>query len=469
MPSTVPPKKDATSSCEDSIVIAAFLVLVPFVVLLRFAESGDAPLKTAAWYGALTGAAISAVQLRWIPSALQHYTALAIPGFIAALIILAALWAVVGVVTVYLWRRQPKLPRWLVFAAVWTALEWTRSHLGGMSFPWLGLGTMLSGRPVLIQAAEVVGSRGLTFLLASANVLIADLIMDRRQRLIKGIALSSGVALVIGYGFLRIGQLRMDSIAVVGVVATGIPFNATAGELEEARDSILVWTERLAGQGVVVVTGPEASVPGVTGAGEFDTVLQRIAREAGVPVLAGDLQPVAGDSGVLFNAMTWFAPEARGDTVYRKRRLVPLVESSGTRRGTTAPLLSTSGGKAGVLICFESVFENLPREYRLAGADLLINTTNDAWGEGTSGPLQHALHLPLRAVETRTAIIRVSNRGVSFAVDPLGRIIEVHEKPGPYVMQVPLSNTVPPYVRWGDWVGVGSVIFAAAALLVSRK
>ncbi|MGH7658627.1 MAG: hypothetical protein ACREL6_10375, partial [Gemmatimonadales bacterium] len=85
-----------------NIVIAAFVALVPFVILLRLAASGDVPLGAAALYGALAGTVSSAVELRWIPAALEHYTRLALPGYAAALIVMAALWGVVGLVVVYL-------------------------------------------------------------------------------------------------------------------------------------------------------------------------------------------------------------------------------------------------------------------------------------------------------------------------------------------------------------------------------
>ncbi|MGH7656698.1 MAG: apolipoprotein N-acyltransferase, partial [Gemmatimonadales bacterium] len=283
------------------------------------------------------------------------------------------------------------------------------------------------------------------------------------------VALSAGAGILVGYGLLRMGRLPMATAAEVGVVATGIPFDATQEAIQEARDSALSWTADLAGRGVVAIVGPEAPAPGVSEVRATDSARARIARESGVPILAGALQPVPGEPGAMFNAMLWFAPLPEEDTVYRKRRLVPLVEGSGTREGSAAPLLATRSGQLGVLICFESVFEDMARTYRRAGAGILINATNDAWGEGTSGPAQHALHLALRAVETRAAVIRVSNRGVSFAVDPLGRVIEVHERPGAYVMRVPLSDTVPPYVRWGDWVGMGSVILVAGGVVVSGR
>src|SRR5438046_9159318 len=73
------------------------------------------------------------------------------------------------------------------------------------------------------------------------------------------------------------------------------------------------------------------------------------------------------------------------------------------------------------MICYESASEDLARGYRRSGADFLVNITNDAWYGRTAGPYQHATHLVMRAIETRTGIARAANDGISEVVDPLGR------------------------------------------------
>src|SRR5207302_10380337 len=76
----------------------------------------------------------------------------------------------------------------------------------------------------------------------------------------------------------------------------------------------------------------------------------------------------------------------------------------------------------GVVICYEGIFPELVRRFVRSGARVMVNMTNDAWFGHTEGPLQHLAMYPLRAVEHRTAVVRVANTGVSAFITPKGRI-----------------------------------------------
>lgn len=76
----------------------------------------------------------------------------------------------------------------------------------------------------------------------------------------------------------------------------------------------------------------------------------------------------------------------------------------------------------GALICYEAIFAGLAQDRVSQGANLLVNTSNDAWFGDTSAPLQH-LHLAaLRAIEQGRWMVRGTNTGISAFIDPLGRI-----------------------------------------------
>ena len=72
------------------------------------------------------------------------------------------------------------------------------------------------------------------------------------------------------------------------------------------------------------------------------------------------------------------------------------------------------------LICYEILFSGDLGD--TAGAQFLLNVTNDAWFDGSIGPAQHAHHARVRAVEEGMSLIRSANSGLTFATDPLGRV-----------------------------------------------
>jgi apolipoprotein N-acyltransferase len=62
------------------------------------------------------------------------------------------------------------------------------------------------------------------------------------------------------------------------------------------------------------------------------------------------------------------------------------------------------------------------REFERAGADLIVNLSNDAWFGPTHYAEMHLAHAPFRAVELRRFVVRGTNTGISAVVDPHGRV-----------------------------------------------
>jgi apolipoprotein N-acyltransferase len=132
------------------------------------------------------------------------------------------------------------------------------------------------------------------------------------------------------------------------------------------------------------------------------------------------------------------------------------------------------GWSYGPLICYESLFGGLARRQARNGADILVNVTSDVWfgtpgaGLGAPGLRQHASHMVLRALETRTPVARAANGGFSFILDPLGRVVgaEVGPGGGSVAAVVPLWRGETLFARTGDLVGPASALLALGLLLV---
>lgn len=128
--------------------------------------------------------------------------------------------------------------------------------------------------------------------------------------------------------------------------------------------------------------------------------------------------------------------------------------------------------KAGVMICFESHFPSLSREYANREADVLIEITNDGYLGKTPILRQHLANAVFRAVETNRPVLRVTNVGITAFVNERGEVIEPTEgfTEDARIWTISKSDgrkTI--YVRYGDWFAWLSTFLTFALLFWSYK
>ena len=154
------------------LLVTSFIALVPFIVWLEGLPSTAEGRKQARTGGFFFGLIYYTLVLYWLFVALVFYTWWAVFAFLAPILILSAFmsWVAGGI---HLVRSRFRWPLYLVFPVFWTAREVMGAHVLEFAFPWMQFGDSLSGYPILIGAADLVGSRGLSFWLAAANALIA--------------------------------------------------------------------------------------------------------------------------------------------------------------------------------------------------------------------------------------------------------------------------------------------------------
>ena len=480
----------------------SFFALIPAVLLVRQAaqaRDARAAFKWGWWYGLVANGLV----LYWMIFALWHFTPFSALGYFATIAALGLFTACLFWFVVRLRLVVSAVPLWITFPVAWTALEWFVGHIGDIAFPWLGLGTSLADAPVLVQWADLAGARGVTLWLAWCNVAILEAWLGRRGTwsVVRGAwPVLATVVLALGYGLWREKTVPVHEVGVVALIQPNEGFrekwepgheDAVVGKLLEmsqqamalARPQLIVW--------------PEAAIPGYLFQNpEWDQAISGLARVGHTPILAGGLNADIGAPRPTpyYNAAFFYdsTGDRRTHPVYGKHYLVPIVErvpfvparwlrsvpglgrwSGGFARGKDLPVYETAIGRFGVIICYESAFEDLPRRYRALGADFLVNITNDAWFGRTSAPRQHASHLVLRAIETRMGIARPANSGISEFVDPFGRAYEVSalEEQAVVTGRLRTSDVITLYVRWGDWVGwlsVMSMLGFAVVLVVNR-
>ena len=152
------------------------------------------------------------------------------------------------------------------------------------------------------------------------------------------------------------------------------------------------------------------------------------------------------------------------------RKLLSTADMGDWARGHDYTVFNWSGGTLSVLICFEAIFPDLTREFTRRGSQLLAVVTNDGWFGRLVGAQQHAELAILRTVENGVPMIRSANNGISFIVDPYGRVLKRTSLFVQTILAGPVPRPLTPtlYRRFGDWFMAACMLGLLVGLVVQR-
>jgi apolipoprotein N-acyltransferase len=140
--------------------------------------------------------------------------------------------------------------------------------------------------------------------------------------------------------------------------------------------------------------------------------------------------------------------------------------------GKEFDILNLGDAKAGVMICFESHFPSLSREYANRDADVLVEITNDGYLGNTPVLRQHLANAVFRAIETNRPVLRVTNVGITAYINERGEVIEPTEGYTEDTRTWTISKSDGKktfYVKYGDWVAWLCSIITLVLLFWSVK
>ena len=441
------------------------------------AHRGESPL-----YGFLHGLVFYPVCVPWIDTVMRQYGNLD-PWTSAGIL---GLMAVAGglLCSLFSWGVARASRKSIALACtlapfLWVTLEFIRTHLPYIGFPWNLTGYAAIKSLALLQITTVTGIYGLSFLIAVYGSLVAFAILISTRRAWQLIAISTaGLILIAVAGNYLVPKENPRFTA--HLVQTNFPqsehypadwLQIHAGELDElARISVAAAKENPAGPELIV--WPEVPAPFSLQDPAFAARAVGIAREAGTDFLVGvvDWKQDAQKNWVASNSAVLLDPRGRRIYTYDKIHLVPFGEYVPLRPwltfagrltadisdftpGTVYRVGEIPGGKFGTFICYEAIFPGEVRRFAAAGAQLLITVSNDGWFGRSSAPVQHLMMARVRAVESRRWLLRDTNNGFTASVDPYGRVVAEMptdirgELDAPYDFKSNLSL----YVRLGDW------------------
>jgi apolipoprotein N-acyltransferase len=399
----------------------------------------------------------------------------------------------------------PRLPVWarpVAFASFWVGQEWARSF-GPLAFPWFILAATQVKLLPLLQIVELTGQWGLSFAIALANGLLGEAwLTEKRQRTVWASAAVGVPLLVCALGFpgeisvrTQESKARSDNTMPIVGVAQGSYVKLSSYTMEaqeEVMNLYLDLSRQAVGQGggkTSVVLWPETVVPGYLLDSTFTLpALQDLARSLNVSLIVGTM--AGNEQGEHFN--TAVLVDSAGEVAgrYDKRRIVPIGEFFPLRGllgyfydqygvppydlipGTKPGVVSLPGlrdNKAGIIICYESVFVEGTRDCVREGANWIALITSDLTFGTTAGPIQHADLAAMRAVETRRWIVRAAATGTSQFISPTGEVVADLPLMARDTLTRPITlrNDRTLFVRWGDWFVIVSMVIAVGMVVMA--
>lgn len=473
----------------------AFVFMTPALLAIHAATP-----RRALGLGVITGLVANLGGYYWVIHLLRDFADLSVP--LAALgWVLLSLYqgALVGGVLYLVALGRDRLgvaPIWGL-AVAFPALE--------LAYPLLFpsyIGNALYRISVLTQIVELTGMLGLTVLLSLTSGAVYELVVarlvERRTFAARRLgAAAAALVLALGYGAVRLPQVDAATAAARKIDVALIQTNLGARDKHERREEFIERHQRMSKEALAahpqldLIVWPESA---------FNRAVHRSETNLAATITAGLRVPM------IFGALTFDRRPGEDPEVYNSAMLtgrggevlglfdkvellafgetIPLVDtfpvikkwlprSSTFVRGTTLKHLRSEGTAILPMICYEDIIPAFVRRvWRADGpAAALVNVTNDSWYGDTHEPLIHLALASFRTIETRRAMMRSTNTGISAFIDPAGRIVA---RTGQWtqetlVGQVPViedgSETV--YMRLGDvvgWAALGLVLVGLAAV-----
>jgi apolipoprotein N-acyltransferase len=481
--------------------------LVP--VLLCLAE---VPLSWGIFYGTLTGVLQTMVTNYWLGTfnllTLQFVSVVTLLEYVPFMAVALSV------------LKRAGGAGFLVLPAAWPVFDWLRS-MGFLGYPWGMLGASQYSVIPVIQLASLTGVWGVTFVVTLSNSVIAwygnAFLQRRRAGPAAGTVLAAMIAVTLGWAGARAIQDRAhkfplpSALSTVRLALVQQNDDPRKSDYRGVYDVLRRLTDRaLQSHPDLVVWSETAFVPNIRRWSAEDPsrypyaalVRDFLAYQKGTVrwLLTGndDYSLVTGPGGreerLDYNGSVLFSPQGQRVETYHKIHLVPFTEYFPFKKqlpGIYALLLNFDaylwepGDRRVVFrhprfafatpICFEDVFPNDVRLFVRAGADVILNLSNDYWSLTETEGMQHAANAVFRAVENGRPLVRAAASGLTCLVDTSGRIVarSPFYQEGLLVVDVPLGATrTTLYSTWGDWfpVALGALLlFLLAGGLVRLR
>jgi len=413
------------------------VVIVSPALLLYLHHRAHSP-RESFWLGWLFGLGYFGFGVYWLYHSLHVYgqAPMVLAGALTLLMIVTlAVFIGAGLALHHRLRRRYS-GRWVIgsLPLIWFSLEWFKGWVL-TGFPWLSIGYAHVDSP-LGGFAPLLGVYGIGAISLLMSLGLVQWVESRSAIKLLWLLIPLGLGLLLKpLDWTQTSGKPLDVTIVQGNIAQERKWRME----ERSRIIQTYWRASQAHWDSDLVVWPEVAIPGRSDQLEMLLLkpMQKAIREHGSDLLTGILvTDVSRD--IYYNSMILLG-EHSGQ--YHKRHLVPfgefypfrnllsfmrhyiLIPMSDMQPGPREQaLMSVDGVYLGVSICYEDVFSR-DINLDLPAANILVNTSNDAWFGDSLAPHQHLQIAQMRALETGRPMVRSTNTGQSAFIDYKGEIV----------------------------------------------
>ena len=365
---------------------------------------------------------------------------------------------------------SPGRMRVIYVALFWTAAEWLLGY-GPFAWPTLRLSLAIWKYPFLFGSARFFGQLFVSTVIIAINYLLSAAIFSKTT---KKAVTTSALALFVflsNLSFSAFSPAPGTPDTSVALIQPGINFIDGYTQSQISNKAYELAIEAAIRKTDLIVL-PEGSMPSTFATGEPTNLYAW----GGITLLSeGDM--LTCGNRALRSVVYHFTPDGKLSDTRKKILEVPFFEN-----GVNAPFrwipedaespLETKAGKAGIMICYESMFSSFARTHTQNGAEFFCVVTNDSWFDTTLAQNLHLAHGVYRAAETGRYLVQSALNGKTAVIDSSGKVVSSldSEISGILCADICTNPKDTPYLIWGDsWLGISLIAILASSLITKHK
>lgn len=412
----------------------------------------------------------------------------------------------------YTAKRAKRAAAYTLLVALWITTEYAYNSADVMTFPWLLLGNGFSEDVWAVQWYEYTGIFGGSLWVLATNIAIFEILRSKSTTSIVRALIIALLPIAFSL-WLYVGYTPSERSAEIAVVQPNVPCyeeERFEADMMNPLDEICTLVEQTPAEASFVIF-PESALAYLPMVGSIDEArygrITPLLRQLHDEHLAAS-KFVIGASTTRFygnkpetstarysSRVGWYDHynsalltnyEGEVESTYHKAKLVIGVEAVPLKAffdlfevdlggisgqlgwGEGAKIFENGELRLGPAICYEALYGEYFTGFVRKGAECMAVISNDGWWGNTPGHRRLFDFCRLRAIETRRAIARSANTGISGFISPRGESVGERlawDERGILCQSVELRHDITTYVKYGDWVARISIYVALLSIL----